>query len=697
VGERGEGAEGEPGAARARRARFGPWRRELWAFLEVLALSGLAVAQPTFDLLGRNARLFIAWQADGVDLVLLAVVVVLAPALACWTVEVLVGLVAPRVRPAAHLVLLGGLAGLVVLEALKRHSDLGPALLVTLAVSAAVAVALLVARVAVLRSWLRVLAVAPIAFLVLFLVASPAYDTVLAPQPAVADVAVGAPARVVVVVLDEMPVESLLDGSGRVDAELFPSFAALAADATWYRNTTTVAPNTEAAVPAILSGEMPDDPDAVPVAPVHPRNLFTLLGDGYSMNVHEVITRLCPRDRCPVTREPVGVHPGFGGMVGDVSTIWEDFASPQRQPAPFGGLGAEDFAAFDSGTDFVRSLERAHGPRLDFLHVLLPHFPWHYLPGGEDYAAVPGPATGLDRGRWVDDAAARAGRMRHLLQVQAVDTLLGRIVARLRALDDYEDALLVVTADHGVAFRAGTPFRGVAPATYPSIMWTPLFVKAPGQAIGVVDDRPARSVDVLPTIADHLDVDLPWAVSGRSLLGTPRPAGPVPLLDWKSNAVHPAAGATALTFDGRAGFARVVRHRAAPPGPAALRVYRSGAFGALVGTGAYARAVLGAPIAATLDDPLRFQVVDHAARRAPWASIHGTIAASARGKPLAVVLNGTVAGIVATSGTPAGGRVEYSGMVVPSLLRAGRNLVQLFVVEGTPAAPVLRAATFTAP
>ncbi len=59
------------------------------------------------------------------------------------------------------------------------------------------------------------------------------------------------------VVFDEFSIESLLDGSGRVDASLYPELRELAGDATWYRNETTVAPYTEAAVPAILTGEFP--------------------------------------------------------------------------------------------------------------------------------------------------------------------------------------------------------------------------------------------------------------------------------------------------------------------------------------------------------------------------------------------------------------------------------------------------------
>jgi hypothetical protein len=54
----------------------------------------------------------------------------------------------------------------------------------------------------------------------------------------------------------------------------------------------------------------------------------------------------------------------------------------------------------------------------------------------------------------------------------------------------------------------------------------PLFVKLPGQREGAIDDRPAQIIDVLPTIADALHVDLPdsWDFDGRSLLREPADA-----------------------------------------------------------------------------------------------------------------------------------------------------------------------------
>ena len=63
-------------------------------------------------------------------------------------------------------------------------------------------------------------------------------------------------------------------------------------------------------------------------------------------------------------------------------------------------------------------------------------------------------------GRWVDDEwPVLQEYRRHLTQVRYVDTLLGRLLDRLKAQGLYDRSLVVVTGDHGVSFRPGVPSR----------------------------------------------------------------------------------------------------------------------------------------------------------------------------------------------------------------------------------------------
>lgn len=670
--------------------RLGPWRREVGAFLELFALSGIAVAQPTLDIFQNNADYLLSRHTSVREAVAFALVFALVPAVVLWVVEVLLGAVVPRARRWAHAAIAAALIGVFAVEVAKQLTDLGPDVLLAFGALLGVLGGVALLRVPAVHNWLRYLSPAPVAFAAIFIFASPVSAVIFVNDPAPADVAIGNPHRVVMVVFDELPLESLLDGSGRVDPVLFPNFARLAGDANWYRNTTTVAPNTTAAVPAILTGKYPAAPEPVPTASELPQNLFTLLGSTYAMNVHESATRLCPAALCPLPTTGPRANDGFASLVGEGARQWSRFASPDRT-AKDAALLQEDLRsqhAMDDARVFIRSLHPADTPRLDVLHALLPHSPWHYLGAGQDYVETA--SLGRREGVWTDPAAVSLGRERHLLQLSAADWMLGRAIARLKRLGAYDDSLIVVTADHGVAFRPHGPSRGVSAGNYPEVMWTPLFIKRPHQMHGIVDDRPARSIDVLPTIADVLNVRLPWKVDGRSLLERPRTDGPRRLASWYVNRVQPADGQDFVELNGPEGFAAVVRGRATGAvGDPRLRLYRVGEFGALVGTPVASLETLGGtPHPATLANAGAYERVDPDARRIPWAYVHGTVAIGPN-RWIAVVVNDRVAAVGMTSTQRANGQSKFAAILPPQLMTRGANTIQLFVVAGTPGAPRL--------
>jgi hypothetical protein len=142
--------------------------------------------------------------------------------------------------------------------------------------------------------------------------------------------------------------------------------------------------------------------------------------------------------------------------------------------------------------------------------------PWRFLPDGHQYTVHRDPYPGLDDERWTGGQwLADQGFERHALQLGYVDRLLGRLLDRLRETGLYDKSLIVLTADHGVSFRAGQGRRAAGTANLADIAFVPLFIKAPGQRSGRVDDRIVRSVDILPTVAERLRTRLPWRVDGK--------------------------------------------------------------------------------------------------------------------------------------------------------------------------------------
>jgi len=510
--------------------------------LRLAALWAFAVAAPLLDTLGRGAEFFVAHRARPVQIVALAALIALAaPAL----LALLLAALPLRVRAAARALVSGALVGAVALRAAQGLSP-APAL-VAAALAGALGAALL--RLRPVRSFLTVLAPAALLIPALFLLHSPVARLV---GPALRTGAWTAgptgDAPVVVVVFDEFPLASLLDAHGGLDTERLPGFGALAGDATWYRNATAVAPNTSVAVPALLTGRSPS-PGRLPTLADHAENLFTWLAPERELNVHEPVTHLCPATSAPAPA------PTLRALLDDAAVVLGHGLLPRAWAARLPSLrdGWHGFRARPPAAQrpgvlwhdgrreqleaFLASIGGAARPALHFLHVLLPHVPWEFLPSGKRYHLKGVELAGWERAteRWDDDEElVAAAERRHLLQVGTVDRFVGRLVERLRETGLWDRAVVVVTADHGAGFRPGASRRDLDPEHPADVLAVPLFVKRPGQRGAAVSDRNVEAIDVLPTIAEGLGVALPFRVDGA-------PAGSGPARPRKA----------ACTTDGR--------------------------------------------------------------------------------------------------------------------------------------------------
>jgi hypothetical protein len=182
----------------------------------LLGLSGLAFAQPIYDLLRGDLSSLVATDATGLALVLLVALIALGPPLVLLAVEAAAFAIGRRPGRAVHLVFVGGLVALFVLQAHASVDVPDPAIM-ALAAVLGVTAAVCYRRFAPMRLGLTVLAPAPLLFAALFL-ASPAVAPLLSPDEPRAEPASGRPAAtVVLIVFDELPLASLLDRRARID------------------------------------------------------------------------------------------------------------------------------------------------------------------------------------------------------------------------------------------------------------------------------------------------------------------------------------------------------------------------------------------------------------------------------------------------------------------------------------------------
>ena len=692
-------------------------------FAHLAALSAFAVAQPLFDLLGESPDFFAVRGSTRWEIVLFALAVVLVPPAGLIAVEAAAGLISEQLRRVLHLVFVAGLAGVVIVQVLERTTDLSSTrVLLALAALLGALVALIYWRAPPARTLLTVLAAAPLAFLAYFLLVSPVADLTLAEDPDVALASVDARAPVVLVVFDEFPVSSLLDGNGEIDAVRYPNIAELAEGSTWFRNASTVSYSTTQAVPAILTGVRPGE-GRPPVFASHPRNLFTLLGGEYRANVVETYTRLCPDVVCGESaggvpgEEPASLYSDAGIVylhllapprleedLPPITDRWMNFGREQdraddllaealAEPArkrPRAGKRFHDVHS-RAFARFLASIQPGAGPSLNFAHVWFPHGPWSYFPSGSQSSLGPTPAPGRAAlaETWEGRFVTLQAYQRHLLQVGYVDRLIGDLLQRLRETGMYDRSLVVVTADHGMSFREGEPARIASRANLQDVAFVPLFVKEPGQERGAVADYHVETIDVLPTIADVLGVRIPWQVDGRTARRDPGRG----TIRVRTPARDEPDGEASATLDALArAQEKAVERKVQLFGDGSWeRLFAVGPHRGLLGRRAGELAPGSSDDSASIDHELTERLLTRIEPGLPFvpSPLQGRVQGDGArtGRTLAVAVNGTIAALATIY--RASGEQRFSALAPESAFRAGTNTVEFFWVDGAAGAEEL--------
>lgn len=442
---------------------------------------------------------------------------------------------------------------------------------------------------------------------------------------------------VVFISFDEFSLAALLDVPGEIDERRFPNFAALAAQSTWFPNATPSSDGTRWATPAVLAGVLPDK-SRIPLASDYPHSIFTLLGRTHRFHVEEPLTRLCPASLCPG-------HPVPGRTRREKARAINELIPQEKR----------DAARHSALAGFIKRVRpwRSGRPPFYFVHALMPHHPWVWLPDGRRYTPPKPEIPGLyGDNMWRDDPALvdRAWQ-RYLLQVGYTDLLVGRLMRRLKAQGLWDRALVVLTPDHGVSFVPGRSRRRADRVTLGGIGAIPMFVKLPGQRQGSRVEAHVQTIDVLPTVADALNLPVPAGLDGHSALDPAfAPSDAAEL--WSTTSVR--------TFGRHLYPMSLVRKRLGQVLARQRALFGTGAFSGrffsvspragVVGAGVSTLPPGSRKVAASLDRP---------ARGAP-AVVAGKVSGVGAGRTLAVVVGGRVA---ATTRTYSFGGVRFEAAI----------------------------------
>ena len=660
----------------------------LWAF---------AFVQPLLDLLGRNAEFFVARGNGRADILIFSLGFTLVPPLLMWALVALIARLSRPVAAAIYLLMVCVLAGVIVLG-LLNESEIATGVQIALALSVGGLAALAYRSAGSFRSLLSVLIPAPAVFLAFFLFFSDVSDLV-GPAPDIEGLEASGErdAPVLVIVFDEFPVASLMTTSGKIDARRFPNFGRLAKTSTWYREATALADMTEQALPAILTGLEPDA-DRNPTSGDYPRNLFTLFAGSYPLNVWESATRLCPPSLCEEAgRDPLGTR--LRALSSDLSLVSKHLLLPESVTADLPPID-QAFFGFETaietrrtrGPDEERLDSLLEGfrrtesdPSMNFIHFDVPHVPWHILPDGrrcptDTWAALNWTDS---EGVWIeDDEVVRQGLGIHLLQAAYADKLLGRVIDGLERQGVWDEAAVVVVSDHGAAFVPGEPRRILDTSNAGANLRVPFFVKEPGQRRGRISGRQVRAVDVVPTIAELVGLDLPFEVDGVA-------ADKVEPTEEVS--AYSESGGGEQTFKrsqleaARSRLTELKKEILGAKGPL-RRIFQLGPRPDLIGAEAGGLSVGEGDGSFSLVAPDAYADVDP--RRDSPCQVVAELTGIQEGAPLAVSVNGRIAATSHAYTSATGARQSFA-TIDPRHFRRGDNEVEVWQIAGGPKRPRL--------
>jgi len=534
--------------------------------LHLATLWTVAVAQPLLDLLSHNPEFFIAHKATPFGVALFALIVVFIPILAVFCVEIVAELISASLGRVVHLVLTT-LITVVLLAYVTRKVGLDNVAMVSATLVGTATALVFYIKYQGVKSFLTVLSPVTVVAVVLFVFFSPATKIIFPQESGSAATKEKVDAPIVFIVFDEFPVVSLLNREGEIDGKRFPNFKALADTSTWYEHTVAAGQSTVDAVPAILSGKYPGK-NKIPTLQDYPNNLFTLFQNSHAPQIKEALTNLCPKEMCEEPADSdssswssiqsmirdakvVSAHTVLPTVAAShlpsVSTQWTNFGSSRdseaintsslsqvnRTELPGALLdyknserSAATKRAEESGKElpgFDTDPDGSGKPMLFFIHHLLPHGPYNRYPSGSGYNGDSRDSFyGWDPKKgWSSDAeVAKKSQQRHILQVAAIDVILGQRIKKLKQRKQFDDALIVVVADHGISFRPGGNRRNLGHSvekgnSYQSeVGLVPLIIKAPHQRRGRVYHNLISNIDILPIVAHELKVRLPWKVDG---------------------------------------------------------------------------------------------------------------------------------------------------------------------------------------
>ena len=205
----------------------------------VLALGAISIAQPIFEVVSNSPEFFAARSTTPLSAVAAVLAICFGIPFVLLAIERAIRVVSGRAAATYFGIVLALLSAAVVMPWFRRGDVLMSPWDALISALIGLAVALAYGRIRFVRQFLTALAPAALVVPALFLLDPDVAHTFLPSESAAAVQTIERTPPIVLVVFDELPLNSLLDADGSIDAKRYPNFAALAREAYWFRNAST--------------------------------------------------------------------------------------------------------------------------------------------------------------------------------------------------------------------------------------------------------------------------------------------------------------------------------------------------------------------------------------------------------------------------------------------------------------------------
>lgn len=334
---------------------------------------------------------------------------------------------------------------------------------------------------------------------------------------------------------DSLQYQLIFDEAGKVRPQ-YPSLRQLQSNATTFTHAYSTANGTSVSVPSMLNGE-----DEIPLDSAARQDLTASpgvtawLSEMYDVTVESpIFPDLCSSPSCAgvgvaraVTLQNIAtlaadvaavsgnqLHPDLATAFPPLDGRWRDFWAPVENSE----LAATDAPSSQDQDSIAAAFTSARSrPQLGLWHFVGTHEPFtDDFEGRTVFGWDPKVLGGMGtlganiNGSFPTEQAERVNRRMYAATARNLDLRVGQLLSEMKAAGRYDQAMIILTSDHGRAFtRDGHVRLGDDPAMrWNEVAHVPLIVKDPGQVQPRVVEEPRSTAQIAASVLEATGVSV---------------------------------------------------------------------------------------------------------------------------------------------------------------------------------------------